>query len=247
MTGSLGGKKALVTGAARGIGRAITEALAAEGAALAVADIRDCAETTRAIQAAGGSAFAFPCDVAREEQVEALFRDALERLGGLDIVISNAGVILEKPLLETTLADYERVMGVNLRGCFLVGRAALRQMSAQRSGRLINIASDLGFGAREKFSVYSASKSGVLGFTRAWAREFGPHVLVNAIAPGPVDTEMLALDQMSPEWRAKEEQIPLGRVGKPAEIASVAVFLAGPGATFITGQALGPNGGSVMP
>jgi 3-oxoacyl-[acyl-carrier protein] reductase len=245
--GQLDGKKALVTGAARGIGRAIAEALAAEGAALAVADIRECADTVASIRKAGGTALSFACDVAREELVEALFRDALERLGGLDVVVSNAGVILEKPLLETSLADYERVMGINLRGCFLVGRAALRQMSAQKSGRLINIASDLGFGPREKFSVYSASKSGVLGFTRAWAREFGPHVLVNAIAPGPVDTEMLALDQMSPEWRAKEEQIPLGRVGKPAEIASVAVFLAGPGASFVTGQAFGPNGGSVMP
>jgi len=245
--GQLDGKKALVTGAARGIGRAIAEALAAEGAALAVADIRECADTVASIRKAGGTVFSFACDVAREDPVEALFRDALERLGGLDVVVSNAGVILEKPLLETSLADYERVMGINLRGCFLVGRAALRQMSIQKSGRLINIASDLGFGPREKFSVYSASKSGVLGFTRAWAREFGPHVLVNAIAPGPVDTEMLALDQMSPEWRAKEEQIPLGRVGKPAEIASVAVFLAGPGASFVTGQAFGPNGGSVMP
>jgi len=245
--GQLDGRTALVTGGARGIGRAIAEALAAEGALLAVADVRDCAETVGAIVSAGGNALAFSCDVAREEQVEALFRDTVARMDRIDIVVSNAGIILEKPLLETSLADYERVMGINLRGCFLVGRAALRQMSVQKSGRLINIASDLGFGPRERFSVYSASKAGVLGFTRAWAREFGPHLLVNAIAPGPVDTDMLALDQMSPEWRAKEEQIPLGRVGRPAEIASVAVFLAGPGATFITGQAFGPNGGSVMP
>jgi 3-oxoacyl-[acyl-carrier protein] reductase len=245
--GQLNGKTALVTGGARGIGRAIAQALAADGALVSVADVRDCTETAKAIKSAGGLALEFSCDVAREDQVEALFRDAIERMDGVDIVVSNAGVILEKPLLETSVADYERVMGVNLRGCFLVGRAALRQMSIQKSGRLINIASDLGFGPREKFSVYSASKSGVLGFTRAWAREFGPHVLVNAIAPGPVDTEMLALDQMSPEWRAKEEQIPLGRVGKPAEIASVALFLAGPGASFVTGQAFGPNGGSVMP
>jgi 3-oxoacyl-[acyl-carrier protein] reductase len=246
--GQLDGKKALVTGAARGIGRAIAEGLAAEGAVVAIADIRDGAGTARSIEVRGGQALSFACDVSREDQVEALFPSVIQGLGGLDIVVSNAGVILEKPLLETSLADYERVMGINLRGCFLVGRAAIRHMSAQKSGgRLINIASDLGLGPREKFSVYSASKSGVLGFTRAWAREFGPHVLVNAIAPGPVDTEMLALDQMSPEWRTKEEQIPLGRVGQPSEIASVAVFLAGPGASFVTGQAFGPNGGSVMP
>lgn len=243
----LGGKRALVTGAARGIGRAIAEALAGEGADLAVADIRDCTATAAAIADAGGRALPLACDVAREEQVEALFRDALARMGGLDIVVSNAGVILERPLVKTTLAEYERVMGINLRGCFLVGREALRHMAARKAGRLINIASDLGYGAREQFSVYSASKAGVLAFTRAWAREFAPHVLVNAIAPGPVDTDMLALDQMSPEWRAREEQIPLGRVGRPEEIAAVALFLAGPGASFITGQAIGANGGSVMP
>jgi 3-oxoacyl-[acyl-carrier protein] reductase len=247
MRGPLHGKRALVTGAARGIGRAIAEALAAEGAELAVADIRDCTPTASAIADAGGRALSLACDVAREEQVEAMFRDALGHMGGLDVVVSNAGVILERPLVDTTLAEYEWVMGINLRGCFLVGREALRHMAARRAGRLINIASDLGYGPREQFSVYSASKAGVLAFTRAWAREFGPHVLVNAIAPGPVDTDMLALDQMSPEWRAKEEQIPLGRVGRPEEIAAVAVFLAGPGASFITGQAIGPNGGSVMP
>ncbi|MFZ5790878.1 MAG: SDR family NAD(P)-dependent oxidoreductase [Pseudomonadota bacterium] len=247
MRGPLHGRRALVTGAARGIGRAIAEALAAEGAELAVADIRDCTSTASAIVDAGGRALPLACDVAREEQVEAMFRDALGHMGGLDIVVSNAGVILERPLVDTTLAEYEWVMGINLRGCFLVGREALRHMAAQKSGRLINIASDLGYGPREQFSVYSASKAGVLAFTRAWAREFGPHVLVNAVAPGPVDTDMLALDQMSPEWRAKEEQIPLGRVGKPEEIAAVAVFLAGPGASFITGQVIGPNGGSVMP
>jgi 3-oxoacyl-[acyl-carrier protein] reductase len=114
-------------------------------------------------------------------------------------------------------------------------------------GRVINVASDLGYFGREDFSAYCASKAGVLSLTRSWAKEFGPDILVNAIAPGPIDTDMLSLEAMSAEWREKEEQIPLERVGQPEEVASVAVFLAGPGASFMTGQVIDPNGGSVMP
>ena len=251
MTGKLAGRRALVTGASRGIGRAIAEALAAEGATVAVgygASPDKAEETVANIAAAGGTAFALRLDVADEASVTEGCAQAVDRLGGLDILVNNAGVILEKPLLETTAADFDWLMGVNLRGVFLVGREGLRAMVAQGTGgRVINVASDLGYFGRETFSIYCASKAGVLTLTRSWAREFAPAILVNAIAPGPIDTDMLNRNAMSAEWRQKEEQIPLGRIGQPQEVAGSAVFLAGPDASFMTGQVLDPNGGSVMP
>jgi 3-oxoacyl-[acyl-carrier protein] reductase len=200
------------------------------------------------IGAAGGEAFSLHLDVSEEASVVAGVARARDTLGGLDILVNNAGLMLEKPLVETTAADYDRLMGVNLRGVFLVGREALRALrDGNGGGRVINVASDLGYFGRENFSVYCASKAGVLTLTRAWAKEFAPDILVNAIAPGPIDTDMLGPEAMSAEWREKEAQIPLGRVGQPEEVAAVAVFLAGPGATFMTGQVIDPNGGSVMP
>jgi 3-oxoacyl-[acyl-carrier protein] reductase len=251
MSGKLADKRALVTGASRGIGRAIAKALAAEGARVAVAygSAPDKAEeTVSQIAANGGAAFPLRLEVGDEASVTAGCAQALERLGDLDILVNNAGVILEKPLLETTAAEFDWLMGVNLRGVFLVGREGLRAMTAQGTGgRVINVASDLGYFGRENFSAYCASKAGVLSLTRSWAKEFAPDILVNAIAPGPIDTDMLGPEAMSPEWREKEAQIPLGRIGQPEEVAGAAVFLAGPDASFMTGQALDPNGGSVMP
>ncbi len=251
MNVTLKDKRALVTGASRGIGRAIATALAAEGAQVAAgysASPGKAEETVAGITGEGGQAFAVHMDVSDEASVTAGFAEALAQLGGLDILVSNAGVILEKPLLETSTAEFDWLMGVNLRGVFLVGREGLRVMTAQGTGgRVINIASDLGFFGRENFSAYCASKAGVLSLTRSWAKEFGPHILVNSIAPGPIDTDMLGPEAMSHEWREKEAHIPLARIGQPAEIAAAAVFLAGPGATFMTGQTIGPNGGSVMP
>ena len=171
----------------------------------------------------------------------------MPRLKRLDILVNNAGILIEKPLLETSAADFDRLIGVNLAGVFLVGREALAHHGRGRaSGRVINIASELAYLGRENCSLYCASKGGVLSMTRSWAREFAPKILVNAIAPGPTDTPMLGIESTSPETLAKESQNPLGRIARPEEIAGAAVFLAGPGATFMTGQCISPNGGAAM-
>jgi 3-oxoacyl-[acyl-carrier protein] reductase len=249
--GILEGKRALVTGASRGIGRAIAEAFAAEGAGVVLNYNRGAEAAEEAVQAIaehGGPAYAVQADVGDEKQAGMLVSETVERLGGIDILVNNAGVVLEKPLLETTGADFDWLMNINLRGAFLVGRESIRRMVHQGTGgRILNVSSDLSFVGRETYSTYCASKGAVNAMTRAWAKEFAPAILVNAIAPGPVDTDMLDLSNMSPEWREKEEDIPLGRVGRPSEIAALAVFMAGPGASFMTGQIVGANGGSAMP
>lgn len=249
MNGALSGQRALVTGGASGIGRAIAIALAAEGAQVAIADLADLsksAATVATIERAGGRAFALRADVADEAQVLALFAEALPRLGGLDILVNCAGILFEKPLLETSVAEFDRLIAVNLRGTFLVGREALRVMAAQRRGRVINIASELAYLGCERMSVYCASKGAVVSLTRSWAREFAPDILVNAIAPGPTDTPMLTTDYMAAATVASSGNVPLGRIGRPEEIAAAAVFLASPANSYMTGQCISPNGGAVM-
>ena len=246
---TLEGKRALVTGGARGIGRAIALAFAAEGAQVAVADraARDRIEAIIGeIAAQGSRALALRADVADEGQVLKMVETVVTRFGGLDVLVNNAGILIEKPLLETSVEEFDRLIGVNLRGTFLVGREALRVMVRQGGGRVINVASELAYLGRENCSIYCASKGGVLSMTRSWAREFAPDILVNALAPGPTDTPMLGAEFTSPQTLAKESQNPLGRLGRPEEIASAAVFLAGPGATFMTGQCVSPNGGAAM-
>ncbi len=248
MSGVLAGQRALVTGGASGIGRAIAMALAAEGAAIAIADLADPAKsaTVAAIEQAGASTFALRADITDEAQVLALFADALPRLGGLDILVNCAGILFEKPLLDTSVAEFDRLIAVNLRGTFLVGREALRIMAHQRRGRVINIASELAYLGCERMSVYCASKGAVVSLTRSWAREFAPDILVNAIAPGPTDTPMLTIDYMDAATVASSGNVPLGRIGRPEEIAATAVFLASPANSYMTGQCISPNGGAVM-
>jgi len=247
MNSILTGKRVLVTGASRGIGKAIALAMAEAGATVALAARTAANETKMEIEQAGGRAVCYRCDVGDEMQVLKLLGNVVSDLGNVDVLINNAGVILEKPLLQTQMDDFDRLMSVNLRGAFLVGREAIRRMTGNGGGRVINIASDLGYFGREQFSVYCASKAAVIALTKSWAREFAPEILVNSVSPGPVDTDMLDVQSMSPEWRKKEEDIPLRRIARPEEIAGIVVFLAGPGATFITGQGFGVNGGSVMP
>lgn len=246
------GKIALVTGAHRGIGAACAVALAQQGADLVCADLQDSAATVNVAEQAGRRAIDLPTDVSDEASVLTLFDRAMRHFGRLDILVHCAGVIHEKPLLETSLAEFDKVIGINLRGTFLVGRETLRRMTAAQPtqgdpARVVLIASDMSYYGREQYSSYVASKHGVLGLMRCWAKEFAPNILVNAICPGPIDTAMLDAGNMSPEWREKELQIPLARFGDASEIGALAAFLAGPNARYFTGQGLGPNGGSIMP
>jgi 3-oxoacyl-[acyl-carrier protein] reductase len=250
MTRILNGKVALVTGGARGIGAAIAKAFAAEGAAVAITYHEHGAEASSVVAdvvAAGSRIAAIKADVASEEDAALSVRETINRFGALDILVNNAGVILEKPLLDTTAADFDWLMSINLRGTFMTGREAIRHMVQAGSGRIINIASDLGYFGREQFSVYCASKAAILNLTKSWAKEFAPNILINAIAPGPIDTDMLDLANMSPEWRKKEEMIPMARIGRPEEVAAAALFLANPHNSFMTGQTVDHNGGRVMP
>ena len=235
----------LVTGAYRGIGRACAHVLAASGVRIAAADIRMPIETVGGLDQNDQSHLALACDVSDERSVEAMFGEIDRKFGPLDAVVHCAGVIDERPLLDTRAEDFDRIIGINLRGSFLVGREAIRRMDG-REGRVVLTSSDLGVSGRETFSSYVASKHGVMGLVRSWAREFSPHILVNALCPGPIDTEMLGAAHMTPEWRARELDIPLARFGHPEEIAQMAAFLVGPHGGFITGQGIGVNGGSVM-
>jgi 3-oxoacyl-[acyl-carrier protein] reductase len=249
VTTTLEGRGAIVTGGASGIGRAIAIAFASEGCHVCIVDRASperIDQVVSAVMARGGKAFAAQADISVESEVTTAIATARERLPAIDILVNNAGVTLEKSLFDTTIDDFDRVIGVNLRGTFMVGRAVLRAMVDRGSGRVINLASELAYLGRENHSAYCASKGGVISMTRSWAREFAPTILVNAIAPGPTDTAMLGPEFTSAETFRKESQNPLGRIGRPEEIAATAVFLAGPGATFMTGQCISPNGGAVM-
>jgi len=247
---SLKGKTALVTGASRGIGRAIAIALAGAGADIIFtynSSPNDAEKTTAAIVANGQKAQAKKVDISDEKAITSLFKEFDESNIAIDILVNNAGIIMEKSTLESSASDFDHVIGINLRGTFLTGREALKRMVHGRGGRIINISSDLGFLGRESFALYAASKGAINALTKSWALEYAPHILVNGIAPGPVDTDMLDLKNMTPEWREKEEQIPMERIGQPEEISGMAVYLASEYSSFVTGQIFGVNGGSVMP
>ena len=246
-TMSLQGKTALVTGAASGIGRATAILFAQAGARVVVNHLGQAEAALavmQAIQRDGGEALAIDADVSRADAVRRLAAEA----GEVHILVNNAGIIQEKPFLDTTEADWDRMLGVDLKSVFLTSRAVLPGMVARGSGAIVNLASDLGILGRERYAPYCAAKAGVFGLTRSLAREFAPQgIRVNAIAPGPVNTAMVSLDHMSPEWIEKELAIPQHRVAEPEEIAATALFLASDLSRFYCGQVLGPNGGSVMP
>jgi 3-oxoacyl-[acyl-carrier protein] reductase len=234
MVNSLAGKTALVTGAANGIGKATALALRDAGAKVVGIDL----------SADGGAVPTLFCDLAKEENIIGAVAKAAERLGRIDVLVNNAGVMQDAAISEITADHIDRHFAVNVRGAIFVTREALRHLSD--GARIINIASELAYLGRARASVYCATKAALLGLTRSWARELAPRILVNAVAPGPTDTALLAFETLSPAEKALETAHPLGRIGRPEEVAATVVFLAGPGSTLFTGQCLGANGGAAM-
>ncbi len=242
------GKVALVTGAAQGIGRAIALLLAREGARVAVADINleKIQEAGREIESLGREALALGGNVAQAADAEAMVAKTLEKFGRLDILVNNAGITRDQILLRMKEEDWDLVMSVNLKSVFLLTKAALRPFLKQKAGKVVNIASISGVMGNPGQSNYSASKAGILGFTRSVAREYaGRNIQINAIAPGFIDTAMSqAIPQKERELLIK--QIPMERLGKPEDIAEAVLFLSSPAADYITGQVLNVNGGLYM-
>ena len=245
----LAGRTAVVTGAASGIGAGIAVAFAREGADVALVDLVEqeaAADVLAAVRAHDRRALYVRADVADEAQVAAMAQQVLTAFGHVDVLVNNAGIFTQSLLEDMPVADWDRVLAVNLRGTFLCSRALLGQMLERGSGRIINIASQLGQVGGTEVAHYCASKAAVIGLTKALAREVCRRgVLVNAIAPGPVLTPLL--DSETEQWRAaKLAELPLGRFGEVQEITPTAVLLASDDGSFYVGQTLGPNGGDVM-
>ena len=241
----LTGRSALVTGSTRGIGRAIAGALAESGARVAVVG-RD-QERARAVAAEiGGGAQGFAADVSDPASVVALVEAVEASFGAIDILVNNAGLTRDNLLFRIKDDDWDMVLDANLRGAFVAIRASARGMMKRRWGRIINIASIVGITGNKGQANYAASKAGLIGLTKSVAKELGSrNILVNAVAPGFIETDMTAA--MTPEARAAlAGQIPLDRLGRPQDIASVVTFLASEHAAYITGQVLVVDGGMVM-
>ena len=243
----LAGKVAIVTGGARGIGRAIVEAFAAEGASIAVISrSQEAAESVAAsLRATGTRTLAFEASPANDDDARRAVAATVEALGPIDILVNNAGFSRRIPFVEMSPADWDELMNVNLRGVFLMTRHVVPVMLEIGSGRIINIASQIGQRGAPQLVHYAAAKAGVIGFTKALARELGPAITVNAIAPGPIWTDMIR--GRDPSWYEQiQQELPLGRIGTPEEVAPSAVFLASSDGALYTGQTLGPNSGHVM-
>ena len=244
----LAGRVAIVTGGSRGIGRAVASLLAEDGAAVVVSgrDADRLARASNEIEALGGTVLGVVADAARREDVDRLVDTTKERFGRIDILVNNAGMTRDSLLLRMKDADWDETLQVNLRGAFLALRAASKVMVRQKGGRIINIASTAGAMGNAGQVNYSAAKAGVIGMTKAAARELAHWaILVNAVAPGLIDTDMVAA--VPAEAReALLAQVPLKRIGTARDVAEMVRFLAGDGAAYVTGQVFHVNGGLYM-
>jgi 3-oxoacyl-[acyl-carrier protein] reductase len=242
----LEGKVAVVTGGSRGIGRAVSLVLGAQGAHVIVnfaSNEAAAAETVAAIRQAGGKAEAKQFDVSEEAAVQAAFKEMESAHKRVDVLVNNAGIALDQILLRVKKEEIDRTFAINLAGPLYCAKAALRTMMRAKSGRIINLSSVVGESGNPGQAVYSASKAGIIGLTKTLAREYASRgITVNAVAPGFIETDMTASLSEAAQ-KGIVEQTPLGRVGKPEEVAAAVLFLASDEASYITGQVLRVNGG----
>ena len=241
----LSGKTAFVTGSTRGIGLAIAQTLYAAGAKVAVVG-RDAARANEVASALGNRAAAVACDVAQEDQVVAAVSAAEAALGAVDVLVNNAGLTRDNILLRLNNQDWDAVLDANLKGAFHTTRAVIKGMMKRRAGRIINMSSIVGLTGNKGQANYAASKAGLIGFTKSVAKEYASrNILVNCIAPGFIETDMTA--SLPDAARATLlEQIALGRLGRPEDVAGTVLFLASDLAGYITGQVLVVDGGMVI-
>lgn len=243
----LDGQVALVTGASRGIGAVVAQRLAQDGAKVAVnyqASAAAAAAVVAAIATAGGDAIAIPADVSQEDAAQTLVQQTLEQWGRLDILVNNAGITRDRLLLRMTPQDWDEVLQVNLRGAFLCTKYVMPHLIRRRSGRVVNMSSVVGLSGNPGQANYAAAKAGLIGFTKAVAREVASrHITVNALTPGFIDTGGM-VEQLTAEARQQVlARIPMARFGSADDVAAAVAFLCGPGAGYITGQTLTIDGG----
>ena len=242
---NLSEKVAIVTGAGRGIGRAIALKLAEEGATVVVTDIleKEAQAVAGEIKAAGGQSLAVMADVSLAADVARLVEETIKACGRVDILVNNAGIARDKLLLRMSEEDWDKVIDVDLKSVFLCTKAVLRPMVKQRRGRIISLSSIAGITGNKGQANYASAKAGIIGFTRSIAREVGSRsITVNAVAPGFIDSEMTR--RLEKDWREELERlIPLGYLGTPRDVAEAVAFLASDEAGYITGQVLGVDGG----
>ncbi|WP_053219700.1 3-oxoacyl-[acyl-carrier-protein] reductase [Virgibacillus senegalensis] len=245
----LKGKAALVTGASRGIGKAIALELAKQGAKVAVnfaGNEAKAQEVVEEIERLGGEALKIKANVSEEAEVKQMIKQVVESLGSLDILVNNAGITRDNLLMRMKEEEFDQVIDTNLKGVFLCTKGVTRQMMKQKSGRIINIASVVGVSGNPGQANYVAAKAGVIGLTKSTAKELASrNILVNAVAPGFIETDMT--DQLTDEQRqGMQELIPLAKLGNGEDVAKVVRFLASEDANYITGQTIHVDGGMVM-
>ena len=242
-------KVAVITGGSRGIGKGISKRFAKEGANIVftyLTNEQKAKETVQEIESYGVKCIAIRADIGVEEDVVRIHEIIKEKFGKVNILVNNAGTIgTECPLVDMPVSEWDKLINVDLRGVFLVCKYIIPLIQTEGIGKIINISSELSLKGRKNFSHYAAAKGGVNSLTRSLALELAPDILVNTLAPGPIETDMILAD-MNPEWIEKEKDIPLARLGTVDEIAATALLLASDEGNFFCGQFISPNGGAVF-